>query len=85
MPPTLALTGCTVLHTIPNLRHPVPENTPATKADIQRLERAIAELRAAVERHDTSLKMGLTRMGQLQADIDVVRAAWTKVPPKTGT
>ena len=31
------------------------------------------------------LVMGLTRMGQLQADIDVVRAAWTKVPPKTGT
>jgi hypothetical protein len=25
--------------------------------------------------------MGLTRMAQLQADIEVIRSAWAKVPP----
>jgi hypothetical protein len=55
---------------------------PATRADVERLERQLAELRAAIERHDASLKMGLTRMGQLQADIDLIRAAWTKITPK---
>jgi hypothetical protein len=56
----------------------------ATRDDIDRLSRQIAALTAAIERHDASLKMGLTRMGQLQADIDVIRGAWAKLPPKTG-
>jgi len=64
---------------------PLPRPGPelATLDDIDRLSRQIAELTAAVERHDASLKMGITRMGQLQADIDAVRNAWTKT--KTGT
>jgi hypothetical protein len=54
-----------------------------TAADIDRLSGQIAELTAAIERHETSLKMGLTRMGQLQADIDRIRSASAKL--KTGT
>ena len=57
----------------------------ATREAIERLSRQIAELKAAVERHDASLKLGLTRMGQLQADIDLIRSAWAKLSPKTGT
>jgi len=52
-----------------------------TRTDIERLERQLAELKAAVERHDASLRMGLTRMAQLQADIDLIRAAWAKTTP----
>jgi hypothetical protein len=64
---------------------PLPRPGPelATLDDIARLSRQIAELTAAVERHDASLKMGLTRMGQLQADIDLIRGAWAKL--KAGT
>ena len=54
----------------------------ATRDDIDRLSRQIAALAAAIDRHDASLKMGLTRMGQLQADIDVIRGAWAKLSPK---
>ena len=62
-----------------------PQSGVVTRADMERLERQIAELRAMTERHEASLKMGLTRMGQLQADIDLIRAAWTILPAKTGT
>jgi uncharacterized coiled-coil protein SlyX len=53
---------------------PLDDQT-ATRTDIQRIERQIAELRTAIERHDASLRMGLTRMGQLQSEIDSIRAA----------
>jgi uncharacterized protein YejL (UPF0352 family) len=52
-----------------------------TRADIERLEKQLADMKAAIERHDASLKLGLKRMGQLQADIDLIRAAWSKVTP----
>jgi uncharacterized protein YejL (UPF0352 family) len=55
--------------------------TPVTRADIERLEKQLADMKAAIERHDASLKLGLKRMGQLQADIDLIRAAWSKVTP----
>jgi hypothetical protein len=58
----------------PHYRHEL-----ATHEDLDRLTRQIAELTAAIERHDASLKMGLTRMGQLQADIDRIRTAWSKL------
>ena len=45
--------------------------------------REIAELRAAIERHDKALQTGMTRMGQLQQDIDSIRSAWAKITPKT--
>jgi hypothetical protein len=51
----------------------------ATREDIERLSREVAELSAAVARHEASLRMGLTRMGQLQADIDLIRGAWAKL------
>ena len=57
----------------------------ATREDVERLTREIAQLREALERHDASLKMGLTRMGQLQNDIDMIRSAWTKLAAKTST
>jgi hypothetical protein len=62
---------------------PLPHASPglATRDDIDRLSRELAEIKAIVERHDASLKMGLTRMGQLQADIDQIRNAWTKLKP----
>lgn len=56
----------------------------APRDEIDRLSREIAALTAVVERHEASLKMGLTRMGQLQADIDAVRSAWARLTPKTG-
>jgi hypothetical protein len=52
-----------------------------TRADLERLEKQLAEMRAAIERHEASLKLGLKRMGQLQADIDLIRAAWSKIAP----
>ena len=52
-----------------------------TRADIERLEKQLADMKAAIERHDASLKLGLKRMGQLQADIDLIRAAWAKLTP----
>ena len=67
---------------------PAPMSLPdflATRQEVERLSRQIADLTAAIERHDASLKMGLTRMGQLQADIDSIRSAWAKLTPKTGT
>jgi uncharacterized protein YejL (UPF0352 family) len=56
-------------------------HTPVTRADIERLEKQLADMNAAIERHDASLKLGLKRMGQLQADIDLIRAAWAKITP----
>ena len=61
-----------------------PEYSVALRDEIERLSRQIAELTATVERHEASLKMGLTRMGQLQNDIDMIRSAWAKISPKTG-
>jgi hypothetical protein len=58
---------------------PDPSHGLAMRDDIDRLSREIAEVKAMVERHDGSLKMGLTRMGQLQADIDRIRNAWAKL------
>jgi hypothetical protein len=50
-----------------------------TKADIERLEKAIERLTDEVR---TKLDVQFKRMVQLQADIDLVRAAWVKVEPK---
>jgi len=63
----------------------VPRSDPslATRDDIYRLERQIEALKAALERHDREIQMHVTRMGQLQADIDVIRAAWTKIRSST--
>ena len=51
----------------------------ATRDDIRRLEELIAALQKAMDRivHDQLVQF--TRMAQLQADIDLVRGAWTKM------
>jgi outer membrane murein-binding lipoprotein Lpp len=50
----------------------------ATKADIERLSREIADLRAAVDRLTREHHAEVTRAGQLQADMDQIRAAWRR-------
>jgi hypothetical protein len=48
-----------------------------TRADIDRLSREIAELRDAVDRLTRAHQIEGTRTGQLQADMDRIRKAWT--------
>jgi hypothetical protein len=66
------------------LRSPVMQKEPstdqplATRDDIRRLERDLIDLRLAVERNTKELSVQLTRIGQLQAEMDLVRSAWTK-------
>ena len=63
-----------------SLSHAV--NGLATREDIDRLSRAIVALTEAVDRHEASLKLGLTRMGQIQAELDLIRSAWAKLTPR---
>ena len=51
----------------------------AARDDIQRLEREIQELRTVLDQHHRELAVQLTRIAQVQADLDLIRAAWTKV------
>ena len=51
-----------------------PDPAVATRADIERLERQMADLRTALESHKKELLMQFTRLAQLQADVDVIRA-----------
>ena len=53
----------------------------ATPEDIQRIESQIADLKAVLDRHSKELATQLTRIAQLQADIDLIRAAWSKIAP----
>jgi hypothetical protein len=59
-----------------------PDPTVATRADIERLERQISDLRTALDTHAKDLKMQFTRLAQLQADVDVIRARIR--PPSEG-
>jgi hypothetical protein len=61
-----------------------PHQGLVTREEVERLSRQIADLRAAVERHDASLKLGLTRMAHIQADIDIIRSAWAKLTARSG-
>jgi hypothetical protein len=58
----------------------MPESTPATRADIERLER---RLDALIEEFRKERDMHLKRIGQIQADIDLIRAAWARVKTET--
>jgi hypothetical protein len=60
---------------------PQTDSTPATRDDIRRLEELIAALRVTMERITHDQEVQFKRIAQLQADIDHVRAAWTKVAP----
>ena len=64
---------------------PVPptDSALATLDDIRRLEELIAALQAAMDRITRDQEIQFTRIAQLQADIDLVRGAWTKSPSVT--
>jgi hypothetical protein len=63
---------------------PQTDSTPATRDDIRRLEELIAALRVAMERITHDQDVQFKRIAQLQADIDLVRAAWAKRAPDSG-
>ena len=54
-----------------------PDHPFATRDDIRRLEQLIEEMR-----HD--LDVQFTRIAQLQADLDLIRGAWSKVKDYAG-
>jgi hypothetical protein len=53
----------------------MPEKTPASKADIERLERILQVLTEDVRKQ---LDITFKRIAQMQADLDLIRAAWAK-------
>jgi hypothetical protein len=57
----------------------MPEKTLATKADMERLERMLQVLTEDVHKQ---LDMTFKRIAQLQADLDLIRAAWSKFTPR---
>ena len=57
---------------------PSPDSPPATQDDIRRLEHLITALQAAMDRIVHDQEVQFKRIAQLQADIDLVRGAWTK-------
>ena len=60
---------------------PAPDEPLATRDDLRRLESELAELRDAVARLLREQQVHFTRMAQLQADIDLIRSAWSKIKP----
>jgi len=61
----------------------VPADPPAdsglaTRDDIRRLEELMGALQKAMERIVHDQEVQFKRIAQLQADIDLVRGAWTK-------
>ena len=53
----------------------MPESIQAIRADIERLER---RLDALIDEFRRERDMHLKRIGQIQADIDIIRAAWAR-------
>jgi hypothetical protein len=51
------------------------------REDIRRLERLIADLTGIVQEVQKDQRVQFTRIAQLQADLDLIRAAWSKVKP----
>jgi len=51
----------------------------ATRDDIQRFERQLAEIRATLKQVEHDQQIQFTRIAQLQADMDVIRSAWAKI------
>ena len=58
-----------------------PEQSLATRDDIRRLEAMIGALTKTMDRiaHDQDVQF--KRIAQLQADIDLIRAAWSQILP----
>jgi hypothetical protein len=57
--------------------HEPSDQSPATRDDIRRLGRQIADLTAALERHEHELQLQMTRTAQVQADMDLIKSAWS--------
>ena len=49
--------------------------------NIQELRQQVAELKAALDKIAREQDVHFTRIAQLQADIDLIRAAWVNVKP----
>lgn len=59
--------------------HTSTDHSPATRADIYRLERQVADLKAALERYEHELNVQVTRTAQVQADMDLIKSAWSAI------
>jgi hypothetical protein len=55
------------------------DQSPAPRDDIQRLERQIADLKAALDRHEHELEVQMLRTAQVQADMDLIQSAWSTI------
>jgi hypothetical protein len=64
---------------------PAPDSVPTTRDDLRRHEELIAALQKAIDRMARDQEVQFTRIAQLQADIDLIRRAWNKIPPATET
>lgn len=58
---------------------PPTDSAPATRDDIRRLEDMIRALKKEGDRIVHNQDVQFKRIAQLQADFDLVRAAWTKM------
>ena len=58
---------------------PPTDSALATRDDIRRLEELIVALRKAMDRIVHDQEVQFKRIAQVQADIDLVRGAWTKL------
>jgi hypothetical protein len=57
---------------------PTPDS-PVASREVRRLEQQLAELREALDAVLRDQQVQFTRIAQLQADIDLIRAAWSKL------
>ena len=60
---------------------PPTDSALATRDDIRRLEQLITAFQTAMDRITHDQDVQFKRIAQLQADIDLIRSAWTKIPP----
>ena len=58
-----------------------PDPAPSTDPRIIALEDRIARLEQVVDEQQRELQIQFERISQLQADIDIIRGAWTKLKP----
>ena len=58
---------------------PTPDSSVAPRDEVRRLEQQLAELRETLAAVLRDQQVQFTRIAQIQADIDLIRAAWSKV------
>jgi hypothetical protein len=58
---------------------PTPDSSVAPRDEVRRLEHQIAELREMLAAVLRDQQVQFTRIAQIQADIDLIRAAWSKL------